>query len=240
METKMDRKINVIARIGRILTTILAVFMILAAVATAIGVGVVASMPKDSLSVSVTGTADITAKGEILESVVNAVVDATEGGDGKIYLGESDGKTAVAVGDMKGAVPEGVTAEKTEKGISLDVSSYQLDITVSSVLRALIFWLLDMVCAIVVLFMIRALMKAIEQSETPFCEPVIKKMKAFGFSLIPFAVFSGTTDGAWSTLLSGSGGGINLTVVFGVLVVFMLVMIFSYGAELQKQSDETL
>ena len=95
----------------------------------------------------------------------------------------------------------------------------------------------------VVLFTIRALMKAIEKSDTPFCDNVIKKMNLFGYSLIPLAFLSGTSENAWDSLLTLGANvnpGIDLKVVFGILVVFMLVMIFSYGAALQKESDETL
>ena len=65
-------------------------------------------------------------------------------------------------------------------------------------------------------------------------------MKNFGYSLIPLAVLSGTSENTWNILDVGVHAGIDLKVVFVILVVFMLVMVFSYGAELQKQSDETL
>ena len=236
METKMDNKINTIGKIGRIFTTIIAVFMILAPVATAVGIGVAASLPKDALAVEVTGTADVTAKGKILESVTNAVIDSSKGGEGKIMLGDSN----VAIGDVEDSIPEGVTAQKTDKGFTLSVENKRLNISTQSITTVLIFSFLNTVCLTVVLFMIRALMKSIEKCETPFCDEVIRKMKNFGYSLIPLAVLSGTSENAWNILDVGVHGGIDLKVVFVILVVFMLVMIFSYGAELQKQSDETL
>lgn len=236
MEKTMDKKINTIAKVGRILTSILIVLMILATLATAAGIGITAAMPKDALSVEVTGTADITAKGDVLGSICDAIIDSSQGGKGQIMLGDSN----IAVGDVENSLPEGVKARVTDKGIALSVESQQLDLSVGSVLRALVMTLLNAICTIVVLFMIRALMRSLEKCETPFCDDVIKNMKRFGYSLIPFAVFSGTLDGAWQSILSEGQIGIDLTVVFGILVVFMLVMIFSYGAALQKESDETL
>ena len=235
----MDKKINKIAKVGRILTTIAAVFMIIAAAAVAAGIGITASMPKEALQVELSGTADVTAKGEVLESITNAIIDSSEGGKGIIKLGDSD----VAIGDVEDSVPEDVEAQKTDKGLTLSVENKKLNITVKSVMTALIFTFINTLLTIVVLFFIRALLKSIERCETPFCEDVIKKMKAFGFSLIPFAIFSGVSESAWDSLLTVGAKvhfGIDLTVVFGILIVFMLVMIFSYGAELQKQSDETL
>ena len=236
METKMNNKINTIAKIGRIIATIVAVFMILGAAAAAAGIGVVASMPKDALSVDITGTADVTAKGKVFESVADAIIDSAKGGEGKIMLGDSN----VAIGDVEDSIPEDITAEKTDKGFTLSVNSRRLALSVKAVLYALVITLCNTVCIIVVLFMIRALMKAIENCETPFCDDVITKMKRFGHSLIPLAVFSGTSENAWNFVSAEVHTGIDLKVVFGILVVFMLVMIFSYGAELQKQSDETL
>ena len=235
----MDKKINKIAKLGRILSTIAAVFMIIAAVALAAGLGITAAMPKEALQVELNGTADVTAKGEILESIANAIIDSSEGGKGVIKLGDSD----IAVGDVEDSVPDDVNARKTDKGLTLSVSDYKLDLTVDSIRVALIFSFINTLCVLVVLFMIRALLKSIERCETPFSDDVIKKMRNFGFSLIPLAILNGTSENVWDSLKTGGANvhfGVDLKIVFGILIVFMLTMIFTYGAQLQKQSDETL
>lgn len=235
----MNKKINTIAKIGRIVATIAAVFMILGAIAAAAGIGITASMPKEALQVEISGTADVTAKGEVLESIANAIIDSSKGGKGEIKLGDSN----VAVGDVEDSVPDDVTAKKTDKGLTLSVDGYKLDLTVKSVMTALIFTFLNTLCVIVVLFTVRALFKSIENSKTPFCDDVIKKMRAFGFSLIPLAVFNGTSENAWDSIKTVGANinlGVDFKIVFGILIVFMLAMIFTYGAQLQKQSDETL
>jgi len=235
----MDKKINKIAKLGRILSTIAAVFMIIAAVALAAGIGITAAMPKEALQVELNGTADVTAKGEVLESIANAIIDSSEGGKGVIKLGDSD----IAVGDVEDSVPDDVNAQKTDKGLTLSVSDYKLDLTVDSIRVALIFSFINTLCVIVVLFMIRALLKSIERCETPFSDDVIKKMRNFGFSLIPLAILNGTSENVWDSLKTIGANvhfGVDLKIVFGILIVFMLTMIFTYGAQLQKQSDETL
>ena len=96
---------------------------------------------------------------------------------------------------------------------------------------------------VVTLFMLRSLFKAFEKCETPFCTEVISKIKNFGYSLIPFIVLKSAVDTAWGSILStGFEGSVNIdfTMVIAILIVFMLAMIFGYGAELQQQSDETL
>ncbi|MBQ3139639.1 MAG: hypothetical protein IJB68_09060 [Ruminococcus sp.] len=72
------------------------------------------------------------------------------------------------------------------------------------------------------------LAKALEKCQSPFEESVTKAMKHFAFSLIP-AGFTFVTDGS-----------LNLTMVLIILAVIIFSYIFSYGAKLQQESDETL
>lgn len=236
----MDKRINTMGKVGRIISTIIAVFMILAAILTAVGVGVFAVMPKDSLEIVVSGNADVTAKGEFLESIANAVLDSSEGGKGEVFIGGSD---SVAIGNIENDIPEDVNVQKKENGIILSVNNAKLNTGVGRVLYVLCVILVDLICGIIVMFMIRTLMKSIELCETPFCDNVIKNMKNFGFSLIPFAFLRLFSENLPSALYSDKidfSLGVDLTVVIGILVVFMLVMIFTYGAKLQKESNETL
>ncbi|MDE5883880.1 MAG: hypothetical protein K2H29_02180 [Oscillospiraceae bacterium] len=70
--------------------------------------------------------------------------------------------------------------------------------------------------------------KALELCETPFEENVLKTMKNFGFSLIPMG------------LVYLSDGGIDLTAIVLIIAIIIFTYIFKYGAELQKESDETV
>ncbi|MDE6087635.1 MAG: hypothetical protein K2G25_04550, partial [Oscillospiraceae bacterium] len=64
--------------------------------------------------------------------------------------------------------------------------------------------------------------------ETPFEENVLKTMKNFGFALIP------------TGLVCLSDGGISLTAIVLIIAIIIFTYIFKYGAELQKESDETV
>lgn len=72
------------------------------------------------------------------------------------------------------------------------------------------------------------LAKALEKCDTPFSDEVIKKLVNFGKSLIPLGVFS----------VFVSSVGIGIAAV--ILMLLLFVSLFKYGAELQKQADETL
>ena len=87
------------------------------------------------------------------------------------------------------------------------------------------------------------LCKAFRDCQSPFEENVIKKMKHFAYSLIPWIAASTIIQAVGTKLMTG-GQGVSITIDIGmilvVLVVFLLVYIFRYGAVLQQESDETL
>lgn len=85
-------------------------------------------------------------------------------------------------------------------------------------------------CAVVLIAVIFGgkFAKTLEVCSSPFEADVIESMKKFAFSLIPIGVIAIIAD------------GISLVTVFIVIVVIMFAFIFKYGAELQKESDETV
>ena len=85
-----------------------------------------------------------------------------------------------------------------------------------------------LILSIIVIFG-KKLAKALATCDSPFEDNVLKKMKSFGFSLIPWALYK---------LIVGNLGGIT-TVIF-VLIVLLFISVFNYGAKLQRESDETL
>ena len=86
--------------------------------------------------------------------------------------------------------------------------------------------------SIYVIFMfVVKLCKALEVCHSPFETDVLTAMKKLGYAFIPFGVVS----------IIFNGIGISaLSIIMTVLVVLMFVYIFSYGAELQLESDDTV
>lgn len=64
---------------------------------------------------------------------------------------------------------------------------------------------------------------------SPFETNVIKKMKYFAFSMIP-----------WALLKISDGKSSMITAVIMTIIILLLVYIFSYGAQLQQESDDTV
>ena len=93
---------------------------------------------------------------------------------------------------------------------------------------------------IVALYFFRALMKQFVVCDTPFSDCIVKKMRAFAIALIPCMAVYHAVGAVKNNVLGNDGStGLILSVVF-VLVIFVLTMIFKYGAELQKEHDDTV
>lgn len=102
---------------------------------------------------------------------------------------------------------------------------------------------LSLIMTMVTLCFISALCKAFRDCETPFEDNVIKKMQNFAYSLIPWALISTVTESAGNSFMTNKPSltlSVDLGVIIVVLVIFVLVHIFKYGAVLQQESDETL
>ena len=78
------------------------------------------------------------------------------------------------------------------------------------------------------MFFARKLARTLEKCDSPFEADVIKAMKHFGISLIP-----------WAVINCLSGVSVVMSILF-VLIVLLFVYIFSYGAQLQQESDDTV
>ncbi|MBQ7204004.1 MAG: DUF2975 domain-containing protein [Eubacterium sp.] len=242
MENKSIKTINTVGKIGRIVSMILIVFMILAGVATLAGTIFASTLPKEDINLTVNGTADIESEGSLFKQFKEFI--AVEQKDGKTdvdIVGGSNGIGVMSFDDD--GLFSNAEIKDTQKGYSIDFNSKTVSFGLGRVIWGLVSTLIYIICIVITLFMIRALMRSIEKCESPFAQDVITNMKKFGFSLIPFVVLRSVVNSAWSSILKTGfdfSMDLDFTMVIAILIVFMLVMIFSYGADLQKQSDETL
>ena len=75
----------------------------------------------------------------------------------------------------------------------------------------------------------KKLCESLEKCDSPFEEKVVKAMKRFAFSLIP-----------WGIVCVSAGGLSAIGILFIVIIVVLFSAVFNHGAELQRESDETL
>lgn len=242
METESRKKINTIGKVGRILSMILFVLTILACAATAAVTVVAVIMPKETINIKLDGTADVSSDG-VLFSKLGKFLDLEQDGSAvKLNIAENiDGVSVSVAGDDN--ILEDSELTVYENGFKINATQKTISVKTGKIIYALAVSLFSFIFSAVTLFMLYKLMKALENCETPFSGEVITSIKRFGYSLIPFVVLRSMNEKAWDSLFStgfDTGVGIDLTVVIGILVIFLLVVIFNYGAQLQKESDETL
>lgn len=114
---------------------------------------------------------------------------------------------------------------------------------VKNLVKVFAFATLFAASAAAALWMLRRLFAALAKSDSPFCCEVVAKLRGFGFSLLPVALFSSVAQTLFDSFLS-AGKGVSVSIQWGVLIAFVvtmsLVAVFRYGVLLQKESDETL
>ena len=230
MENNIQTKVNRIGKAGRIVSIVLIVLLCIGASALVLGGVVCAALPQDAVEVSFRPNVDV-------------LVGKSLMGSGWAGIDEQLAKAR----DQMGEAFEGVALEKTDDGLMLHVSP-ELGEGMETfgprdVLRAIWAGLIGIASAMVTLVMFLKLCKAFQVCRTPFDEPVIRKMTAFAWTLIVCAVVSSFARASISALLTGwqrISFHLNLTPVFTALIVFFLCMVFRYGAQLQREADETL
>ena len=226
MENSIKKKINVFGKVGKIIITIFIVFLLVAEGFMLVGTVIAAVLPKDCVNVDVAGTAEI-----------HVDTDYFDISEGQVFLNVGDNKIALG----------GITDEQLKiynnspVVMRFDAKTTSLHFDLNTVLALLIYSMIETAAIVVALFFLRALMKQFMICDTPFCDGVIKKMRAFAIALIPVVAVAFITDALAADVLSFfSSSHVDLMTVGFVVVIFILTAIFKYGAQLQKQYDETV
>ncbi|MBR1592669.1 MAG: hypothetical protein IJ666_06640 [Ruminococcus sp.] len=223
MENVNIKRVNGMGKACRIISRIAMVFCIIGAVFMLAAVVFVRMIPADKIHV--TGTAD--AKIELDFSDMPISEENAENIMSAQGVIEKDKIKIDNFIDLDYEIVE-IDENQAQINISGDLSQLSKEEIISEISMNILSGFIELVCMAIVFGFAASLAKSVEKSETPFTEEIIGKMKKFGYSLIPLAVFGGITNGSL------------LIMALLVLVIIMVINIFAYGAELQKQSDETV
>ena len=226
MENSIKRKINIFGKVGKIITTVLIVLLLVAEGALLISGVAIAILPKDTVTVNASGEADVRINANYFGVTDNELSYKASGTDIKL--------ARLSEGDMDITTKDGV--------VEMKLGAKDLHFDLWDALKLIGVGMLKIAAVVVALYFFKALMKQFSVCETPFCDDVIKKMRAFAIALIPTMAMSAMSNGLAKGLLADafSFGSVDLIPVAFVVVVFVLTMIFKYGAMLQKQYDETV
>ena len=235
----IQTKVNRIGRAGRIVSIILIVLLSIGAFSLLLAGGVCAVLPEDTVEVSFRPNADVLVGRSILGQEWSRI----------------DEIVAEAQEALTGKYGEVIQFEKTDRGLLIRLDRLMEEGEVFRLRNALgAIWagLVGIASAIVALVMFLKLSDAFRVCRSPFDEAVIRRMNIFAWTLIVCAVvgsFAGSA--AQSAVMAFQNAGIHvgaknfgvsldLYPIFAALIVFFLCMVFRYGAQLQKEADETL
>lgn len=236
---------------GKIVMTVLSVIAALVAACCMAAAVFVATLPKDALTVRVVEQTEFRFNSESFSTLWNIL------GGRFAYAGEGDpsylfeeGSVVPPDGQAFSAELRVVDREYDSAEISTDgadkvmtAEAAPAEYQVNDLKRVFAFAALLAASAAAALWMLRRLFGALTKCESPFCQEVVAKMRSFGFSLLPVAVFASVSETLLDSFLA-AGRGSHVSIQWGVLIAFgvtmALVEVFKYGVRLQRESDETL
>ena len=225
MENSVKRKINVFGKVAKIFTMIIIVCLLVAEGFMLVGGIIVACVPKDSVTIDGVGAIDVNVNTEYF------------GLDGEqFYVNTGSGHLAL------GEISTGSLDVRNENGnLNVNGDFKNLHFDLNDGLKLIICGMIYVAAIVVALFFFRALMKQFMTCDSPFSEGVVRKMRNFAISLIPCTAVVMVMKSVIGSVFSHNFN-FDFDFIFAafVLIIFVLTMIFKYGAELQKEHDETV
>ena len=223
------KKVHQLGEAGKVVLTILLVVSILATAAAGLAAAALGGISRETVSVSVTSQAVYQSSGKFAEDLWQVLMGGLMGG-----------RQFETVAATNGYVSADMHMEGEQ--MVIETTSVPMTYTCGDVVRILLFTALASAATAVMLWLLRKLFKVIEGCGSVFCEELVKKMKAFGWSLLPVAVLASVAETVTRRFMATGVTGIYIQ--WGLLIAFAVTMcltvVFHYGVQLQRESDETL
>lgn len=222
--TDYVQKINKLGKVSRIILTIMRVVAIIGIVATILcGIGIFVVVPAERDGITSKGTMSFEINVDTNKLPEGSIVQIDD-----IGMDNADDSFSFLGTDF--TIKE---LETDNDGVVHYISEMSFDSHNSTLLKyggaiACFCAALYLVVMLIIVIFAGKLAKALEICKSPFEESVAKALKHFSFSLIP------------CFLLFLHNGTIDLTLVLVIIAFIIFSYIFSYGAKLQQESDETL
>ena len=253
MDSKTLSNFHRFGKVGRIVITILMVVTIMVTAVCAVAAVYVSTLPREALSVRVTEYAEFRINEEKFQDLWRMLANRVSYAGDTVPEGILSGASGAAV------PPEGQNFETDLSFFDHAYSSAQIysdggtkvieaksapaEYRSTSLIPVLISLTLRCACEAVALLLLRRLFAVLAVSETPFCDLLVKRLKTFGLSLLPVALLATVSETLSAAFLS-AGADRGLRIQWGILLAFAVTMfvtiVFRYGVQLQKESDETL
>ena len=242
MENSIKKKINRIGLAGQIVSIVLIVLMAMASFGCLLGGIALSCLPEDAASVGVTTDMDF----KVGKSLIGRWMDEIPNDLSKVNAQLS----------VNGADFKDMTMEKTEDGLLFRASTERMEFRIKRLARAVYAGFVYCATLLVVFIFLKRLCDGFRRSDTPFSDDVIRRMRVFAWVLVGGAVLSSVAEAIGNSLINrsldlsfslnptGVNNGLEFSFNFApiliALIVLFLTMIFRYGAQLQREADETL
>lgn len=229
MDNKSVARMNKVGKVGKIVTLVIIVFAILAAVGTAVTAITATAIPKNTIEARVSAQTDVTLSKDVFGDLNGVIVDAVSQ-----HVGKLDNVLSGSV-DVK--------AENADGNAVIHVNADNLKVQSGSFAPAIWIGFVNIVAFIVCAFFFKGLMGELEISRSPFTEGVVDKMRRFAIALLAVSIATSVLNAVFGCILMGGhmfSLSLNLGSIITAVIIFVLAIVFRYGAQLQKESDETL
>ena len=237
MNSSIKKKVNGIGLAGKIVSIILIVCMAVGCFFLLVGTIALAAVPKDAVRLTAnTGVELSIDKG----SIVIKGLDDIESVDKALKIAGIDL-------DLDNPDPD-IPVEFNTDGdaIVASIPPMRYEFTARDLIPVLLTGLITCAAMLVIFVFLLRLADAFRTCDSPFDEKVIKRMMTFAWVLLGGAVLMGVN---FTGSLNGMGivdkfGGLSYSTRFAPILIALIVLflsaVFRYGAQLQKEADETL
>lgn len=240
MENNIKKKVNRIGLVGQIITIILIVLMSVACFGCLLVGVMLAVLPNDAVTIGVKGDMDVA----VGTSLIGKWMD-------KIEPGELDAQMSI-----NGTDYSDIDVEKTKDGLLLRASADRMEFRLSRLSYAAFAGFVYCAALLVIFVFLKRLSDGFRHCDTPFSDDVIRRMTVFAWVMVGGAALMSAAESIGNSLIhrsldlsfsvnpTGISNGIQLSFSFAPILIALLVLfltiIFRYGAQLQKEADETL
>ena len=232
MNANTLKRVHRFGKVGKIVLTVLLVLNILATAAAGLAAAALGGVSRETASVSVTSQATYQGRGRFMQSMWQTLT-------GSWAAEEQQDQAAVT---LFGSLYTSAAMRREGEQIVIETVSAPNTYTCADAARLLVFTALASAASVAALWLLRKLFKVIEGCQSVFCEELVKKMKAFGWSLLPVTVLASAAETVARRFMATGVTGVYIQ--WGLLIAFAVTMcltvVFHYGVQLQRESDETL
>ena len=229
MNNQLVKRMNTVGKVGKIITIVVIVLAIIASVAMTACAVFVSVLPEDTITAHISTQAYVELSDKVFKDVSDTIVKNVNDQANSVY--------------DTGSVIYNVQAEKVDGDAVLLVSADRFHFDFSTLVPAIWIALFNCVAFIVCAFFFKGLMKELSIAQSPFTDGVVGKMKNFAIAILAASVATSIANAVMSAILSAGttfAFNFNFGSIITAVIIFVLATVFRYGAQLQKESDETL